>query len=94
METPTYNITVSTKSPVTVWYNGHGVVPTRTIAYRQVKISRSDEVVRYGKITYGGKRIAVKSTRTDACGHWSQWEAVKLIDPFTYMLTAKNRKAL
>lgn len=81
----TYNITVSNKSPVTVWYNGHGVVPSRTIAYRTVKIKRTEEKSRYGWINYANTRVPVKSTRQNARGVWSQWEAIKLIDPFAHL---------
>lgn len=79
-----YNITVSCKVPVTIYYNGRGVVPVRTIAYRQVKRIRNTDTISYGVISYADQRIAVKRTRTNGTAPWSQWEVIKMIDPMAY----------
>lgn len=79
-----YSITVCCKVPITIYYNGRGVVPVRTIAYRQVKRIRITENVSFGMINYADQRIAVKRTRADSCSPWSQWEVVKMIDPMAY----------
>lgn len=86
----TYNITVSSKLPVTVWYNGHGVVPSRTIAYRTVSKIQTQECSRYGVIMYGKKHVPVKSTRANPTGQWSQWEAVQMVDPMSALLASKH----
>lgn len=88
----TYNITVSSKVPVTVWYNGTGVVPSRTIAYRTVKIKTTTETAQYGVIRYCSRSVPVKSTRIDACHPWGQWEVVKMIDPFAYAYLKTNKE--
>ena len=82
MNTQQYTVTTSTKHPVTIWYNGHGVVPNRQIIYRNPTLSISMPGREYGVITYNKRRVVV--VRKVENGRWSQWEALTLVDPFAF----------
>jgi len=83
MNTQQYTVTTSTKHPVTIWYNGHGVVPNRQIIYRTPTLSISMPGREYGVITYNKRRVVVIRNR-ESTGRWSQWEALTLVDPFAF----------
>lgn len=76
-----YNVTVSTRVPVTIWYNGANLPPVRQIAYRTPKVKQSFETMELGVIMFQKQRVPVKRTRESTCHEWSEWEARKLIDP-------------
>jgi hypothetical protein len=90
----TYNVTVSTKAPVTIWYNGRGIVPTRQIIYRTIQRLQIHGTLCAGIVTYHHKHIIVKATHYDVNRGFEGWEAAKLIDPFAYTRVAKNDKTL
>lgn len=66
---------VQTAPPITVWYNGHGVVPIRQIVYRHVSAIRGLPHATIGKIQYKTRTIYV-TRRALPTGDYTRWESI------------------
>ena len=76
-----YKVTISSKVPVTVWYDGRNCPPIRQVVYRVPTVKQTHETLQLGYITFNKQRVTVKRKRGNVCDNWGMWEATPMVVP-------------
>lgn len=82
-----YTIKQASRKPITIWYDAHGVTPSRTIRYCKVYKIAGFDPCKVGKVKIAGCVFYVRANR------FGNWELIAPIDPVTYSLLKLAHKA-
>lgn len=70
----TYTVTHSARKPVTFFYGSDGVLPLRTLAYREITPIKGFNPDKFGVVTFNKKRVIVAFVG-------GQWESIAPVLP-------------
>lgn len=80
-----YTVKHTSRQPITIWYDAHGVTPSRTIRYCKVYAIKGCNPAKVGKVKIAGCWLFVRAN------HLGEWSLIAPIDPIAYFLMRSHK---